>query len=71
MSCVSSTNPPPWPLHVRGEIGPRPPKFDSLYEGKYFYTNIFLRFEEVLTDSKIDMGQVHKVVLVGGSLRTN
>jgi 2-oxoglutarate dehydrogenase complex dihydrolipoamide succinyltransferase (E2) component len=60
-------------------------EIDSLYEGIDFYTNITrARFEElnidlfksclqpvekVLTDSKIDKGLVHEVVLVGGSTR--
>jgi len=60
-------------------------EIDSLYEGIDFYTNITrARFEElnidlfksclqpvekVLTDSKIDKGAVHEVVLVGGSTR--
>jgi len=60
-------------------------EIDSLYEGIDFYTNITrARFEElnidlfksclqpvekVLTDSKLDKGQVHEVVLVGGSTR--
>jgi len=60
-------------------------EIDSLYEGIDFYTNVTrARFEElnmdlfkscmapvekVLTDSKIDKGQVHEVVLVGGSTR--
>jgi len=60
-------------------------EIDSLYEGIDFYTNLTrARFEElnidlfksclqpvekVLTDSKLDKGQVHEVVLVGGSTR--
>jgi L1 cell adhesion molecule like protein len=60
-------------------------EIDSLYEGIDFYTNLTrARFEElnidlfkscmqpvekVLTDSKIDKGKVHEVVLVGGSTR--
>jgi L1 cell adhesion molecule like protein len=60
-------------------------EIDSLYEGIDFYTTITrARFEElnidlfksclqpvekVLTDSKLDKGQVHEVVLVGGSTR--
>jgi L1 cell adhesion molecule like protein len=60
-------------------------EIDSLYEGIDFYTNITrARFEElnidlfksclqpvekVLTDSRLDKGQVHEVVLVGGSTR--
>jgi L1 cell adhesion molecule like protein len=60
-------------------------EIDSLYEGIDFYTNLTrARFEElnmdlfrscmapvekVLVDSKLDKGQVHEVVLVGGSTR--
>jgi len=60
-------------------------EIDSLYEGIDFYTNLTrARFEElnidlfksclqpvekVLTDAKLDKGQVHEVVLVGGSTR--
>jgi len=60
-------------------------EIDSLYEGIDFYTTITrARFEEinmdlfrscippvekVLTDSKLDKGQIHEVVLVGGSTR--
>jgi len=60
-------------------------EIDSLYEGIDFYTSLTrARFEElnidlfksclqpvekVLTDSKLDKGQVHEVVLVGGSTR--
>jgi len=60
-------------------------EIDSLFEGIDFYTTITrARFEElcgdlfrstlqpverVLTDSKIDKGSVHEVVLVGGSTR--
>jgi len=60
-------------------------EIDSLYEGIDFYTNITrARFEElnidlfksclqpvekVLTDAKTDKGQIHEVVLVGGSTR--
>jgi len=60
-------------------------EIDSLYEGIDYYTNVTrARFEElnmdlfrscmqpvekVLTDSKLDKGQVHEVVLVGGSTR--
>lgn len=60
-------------------------EIDSLYEGIDFYTSLTrARFEElcqdlfrgtlepvekVLHDSKIDKGQVHEIVLVGGSTR--
>jgi len=60
-------------------------EIDSLYEGIDFYTSITrARFEElnidlfksclspvekVLTDAKVDKGQIHEVVLVGGSTR--
>jgi L1 cell adhesion molecule like protein len=60
-------------------------EIDSLYEGIDFYTKMSrARFEElnmdlfrsclapvekVLSDSKLDKGQIHEVVLVGGSTR--
>lgn len=60
-------------------------EIDSLFEGIDFYTNITrARFEELnadlfrntmepveksLRDAKLDKGQIHEIVLVGGSTR--
>ncbi|KAK2832932.1 hypothetical protein Q5P01_016821 [Channa striata] len=49
-------------------------EIDSLYEGIDFYTSITrARFEELCSDfpedAKMDKGQIHDIVLVGGSTR--